>query len=118
MVRLDLKTLKEKCDESPEKEIFYGAILNPEIKDAYIGLGFLDPKESRIEGPGKGHEEILYVTEGKIKIKIEDEEFILNEGETYHLADGLKVTVTNLAPKRSYFVTAGGHTKVHSHHTH
>ncbi|MFX1293813.1 MAG: cupin domain-containing protein [Promethearchaeota archaeon] len=110
--------LKEKCLASSKKEVFYGAIINKEIKDAYLGLGFLDPGESRTEGPGKGHEEIIYIIEGQIQITIDNHEIVLNEGEAYHLADGLKAIVTNKTTKRSFFAMAGGHTKVHSHHTH
>ena len=108
--------LKEKCLESSEKEVFYGAKINKAITDVYLGLGFLEPEETRKEGPGKGHEEILYLLEGQVRIQIKDEELILNEGEAYYISDGQKVTLTNLASKRSYFVMAGGHTKKSHHH--
>ena len=107
--------LKEKCLKSKQKEVFYGAILNKEITDAYLGLGYLEPGESREHGPGKNHEEIIYLPEGQVKVKHQDEEFVLNEGEAYFLPDGTKVMVTNLTNKRIYIITAGGHTK-HSHH--
>lgn len=108
--------LKKKCDEASNKEFFYGAKVNHDIKDAYLGLCFLDPNESdRKAGPGKGHEEILYLMEGQIEIDLNAEITILNSGEVYFIPDGHKVTLKNLTANRVYFVIAGGHTKVHSH---
>ena len=108
--------LKEKCHESSDKEFFYGAKINKNIKDVYLGLGFLDPNESdRIEGPGEGHEEILYLVDGQIQIVTPSEKFTLQEGQTYFISDGLKVYLNNLTDKRCYFIIAGGHTVHHSH---
>ena len=108
--------LKEKCDSSKKIEFFYGAKLNKNIKDVYLGLCFLNPKESKRKvGPGKGHEEILLLTEGKLKISVQDEDIIINEGEVYFIPDGLKVLIENLTEKKCYFIIAGGHTKHHSH---
>jgi mannose-6-phosphate isomerase-like protein (cupin superfamily) len=110
--------LKEKCLNSQNKEVFYGAILNKEIKDVYLGIGVLEPGESRTEGPGKGHEEIFYVMEGQFKLIFKDTEIILNEGEAYFISEGTKVSVTNLSATKSYLIMAGGHPKAHSHHEH
>ncbi len=110
--------LKEKCLKSPQKEIFYGAILNRAITDAYLGLSYLEPGETREEGPGKNHEEIIYLIEGKVNIKQKDDDFILNEGEAYFLPDGTKIMVTNMIDKRIFLITAGGHTRGHNHHHH
>ncbi|HUX99514.1 MAG TPA: cupin domain-containing protein [Candidatus Deferrimicrobium sp.] len=107
--------LKEKCLKSQNKEVYYGAILNKEIQDVYLGMSILEPGESRTEGPGKGHEEIFYVLEGQLKIIINDREIILNEGEAYFIPNGFKNTVTNLSSKRSYLIMAGGHPQAHSH---
>jgi uncharacterized cupin superfamily protein len=109
--------LKEKCEESKKKEIFYGSMLNNAIKDVYMGMGYLDPGESREEGPGKRHEEIIYALDGEINIKSEEDEFVLHEGEAYHIPDGYKVMASNAGSERVYFIVAGGHPK-HSHHHH
>ncbi|MFX1258403.1 MAG: hypothetical protein ACFFAN_11125 [Promethearchaeota archaeon] len=108
--------LREKCHESSKREFFYGAKINRNIKDIYLGLCFLEPGESdRKAGPGKGHEELLYLMRGKIQVKVKDKEILLNEGEVFFITDGLKVLLKNLTEVRSYFMIAGGHTKHHKH---
>ncbi len=108
--------LKEKCHNSKDKEFFYGAKINKDIKDVYLGLCYLESGESgRNIGPGRGHEEIIYSIDGKIQITFRDEEIILNEGEVFFIPDGLKVSLKNLIEKRTYFMIAGGHTKHHKH---
>lgn len=108
--------LKEKCHESSKKEFFYGAKINREIKDVYLGLCFLEPEElNRKVGPGKGHEELLYLMSGQIQVNTKDKEITLNEGEVFFIPDGLKVFLKNLTDERSYFIIAGGHTKHHKH---
>lgn len=108
--------LKEKCETSKEREFFYGAKINKNIKDAYMGVCFLNPRESdRKAGPGRGHEELLYVMNGKIEINIKGQDLILNEGEIYHLSDGLKVKLKNLTDQKVNYMISGGHTKHHKH---
>ncbi len=108
--------LREKCHDSPKKEFFYGAKINREIKDVYLGLCFLEPEElNRKVGPGKGHEELLYLMSGQIQVNTKDKEITLNEGEVFFIPDGLKVFLRNLSEERSYFIIAGGHTKHHKH---
>ena len=108
--------LKEKCLDSKNKEFFYGAKINKAIQDVYLGLCFLEPGESKRKvGPGKGHEEILFLTEGKIQVSINDTDITLNEGEVYFISDGSKAILKNLTERRCYFIIAGGHTKRHAH---
>lgn len=110
--------LKEKSLESAEKQFFYGAKVNKNIKDAYLGYGFLEPNETnRKEGPSKGHEEIVFLLEGEIKINFKEKSVVLKEGEVIHLPDKSEVTFDNLNSERSTFLIAGGHTKrlLHSH---
>ncbi|MFX1237154.1 MAG: hypothetical protein ACFFAS_06445 [Promethearchaeota archaeon] len=108
--------IKEKCDSSGKKEFFYGAKINKKIQDVFLGLCYLEPKEeNRKVGPGKGHEELLYLINGKIKIKSKKTNNDLSEGEVFFIPNGQNVLITNLIDKRSYFVIAGGHTKYHSH---
>jgi len=110
--------LKKKCDESKKKEIFYGAMINHDIQDVYLGLCFLEAGEkNRDAGPPKGHEEILYALEGQIEVVIGEKKVIVNEGEVLFLPDGQKVKLNNLAPEKIYFVIAGGHPRPHSHHS-
>ncbi|MBD3226632.1 MAG: hypothetical protein GF329_00455 [Candidatus Lokiarchaeota archaeon] len=107
--------LKEKCLESPEKEFFYGNIANNDIKNVYLGLGYLDANEDRSFAPGKGHEEILYLFEGEIEIKFEKEKILLNAGEAFHASGSEMINITNLTDGRIFFVIAGGHTEPHAH---
>lgn len=108
--------LRDKCHESKDKEFFYGAKINKEIKDVYFGLCFLDPnEENRKAGPGRGHEELLYVMNGKMQIEFKKEEIILNEGEVFFIPDGQKVRLKNLTDRKCDFAIAGGHVKQHAH---
>ena len=108
--------LLEKCLASKKAEFYYGAKINKQIKDVYFGIGFLEPKEvKRKVGPGRGHEEILYLQEGRIKVSIENDSFILEEGELLHIPDKSKALLTNLVDKKSHFMIAGGHVKHHKH---
>ncbi|MBD3197700.1 MAG: hypothetical protein GF317_21790 [Candidatus Lokiarchaeota archaeon] len=108
--------IKEKCDNSKKKEFYYGAKINKKIKDAYLGMGYLEPNENnRKIGPGRRHEEILFILNGKLKLRGKSEEIILNEGDVYFLSDGNKIKLENLSESRSYFIIAGGHTKHHKH---
>ncbi|MHA1343021.1 MAG: hypothetical protein ACTSQG_03490 [Promethearchaeota archaeon] len=108
--------LKKKCQDSKNKEFFYGAKINKDIKDAYIGLCFLEPQEcNRKVGPGRGHEEILYLINGKIEISLKNEKITLNEGYVYFIPDGLKIKLKNLKKEKCYFIISGGHTKHHKH---
>lgn len=108
--------LKEKCHQSKKNEFYYGAKLNKDIKDVYLGMGFLNPeaKERKI-GPPRHHEEILYCNNGSIEIKHKEEVIILREGEVYFMPNGEKIKIRNLTDKRVYYIIAGGHTKSHSH---
>ena len=82
----------------------------------YLGIGYLEPKESdRKEGPGRRHEELIYSLDGTIQVQMNDKEIILEEGEILFIPDGLKVRLTNLSKNRCYFMIAGGHTKQHKH---
>ncbi|TFF87160.1 MAG: hypothetical protein EU549_05270 [Promethearchaeota archaeon] len=107
--------LKDKCLKSPKKEFFYGNIANKDIKNVYLGVGYLDEDESRWFSPGKGHEEILYLLEGKMEIEYQDKKEQLNEGEAFHASGKEKINIRNLTNERIFFVIAGGHTEIHAH---
>ena len=108
--------LREKCHDSSKKEFFYGAKINREIKDVYLGLCYLEPGETgRKAGPGKGHEEILYLLKGQIQIEEEDKEISLNEGDAYFIPEGSYVSLKNLTKNKIYLIIAGGHPKPHKH---
>ncbi|MHA1265510.1 MAG: hypothetical protein ACTSRS_09770 [Candidatus Helarchaeota archaeon] len=88
----------------------------PEIQDVYLALCYLEAaEEDRIIGPPAGHEEILFLLEGKLRVTLKDKIFEMNKGEVCHLSDGQKATLKNLTAKKIYFIIAGGHTIKHSH---
>lgn len=108
--------LKEKCHDSKDREFFYGAKINKDILDCYLGLCFLEPgEEGRKAGPGRGHEEIIYIMNGKLQMTIKKEDVVLSEGEVYFIPDGTKVRLNNLSDEKTYFVISGGHVKQHAH---
>jgi quercetin dioxygenase-like cupin family protein len=108
--------LKEKSNSSKDKEFWYGAMVNKNIQDVYLGLGFLESgEEGRKGGPPRGHEEIIYSLDGQIEIITKESSTILNEGELLFLPDGTKIKIKNLSEKKVQFIVAGGHTKHHKH---
>ena len=108
--------LKEKVDSSKDKEFWYGAMVNHNIVDVYMGLGYLEPgEEGRKGGPPRGHEEIIYSLDGQIEINTKDSSTILNEGDLLFLPDATKIKLKNLSEKKVQFIVAGGHTKHHKH---
>ncbi|TXT64655.1 MAG: hypothetical protein BAJALOKI3v1_180018 [Promethearchaeota archaeon] len=108
--------LKKNCIDCGKKEFYYGAKLNKNIKDTYLGMGYLEQNEDKRKiGPGRHHEEILCVLNGRLQISSGDEAEELKEGEVYFLEDGKKIHLRNLTDERVYFVVAGGHTKHHKH---
>jgi ethanolamine utilization protein EutQ (cupin superfamily) len=108
--------LKDRCIDCGKKEFYYGAKLNKDIKDVYLGMGFLESSEkNRKIGPGRRHEEILLLLNGEISVISKKEEITLKEGDVYFMPDGQKIRLNNLTDQKCYFVVAGGHTKHHRH---
>jgi len=106
----------DKCRESSDNEFFYGALINKNIQDVYLGVGFLEPGEKEKKtGPGKGHEEIIYIINGEIDISGLEKNITLKKGEAFFIPDGSSVHLHNLTDQQCYYVIAGGHTKHHDH---
>jgi len=104
--------LKQRCKETNEREFYYGAKLNKDVKDAYLGFGYLEPNEKNKKiSPGKGHEEILMVLNGSLRAQFESDEITITDGDAFHIPDRSHVILENLTSKRVTFVIAGGHTK-------
>ena len=110
--------LIEACKKSSKKEFYYGALLNKNIKDVYLGYAILEPKEIRDYITGENHEEIVMPLNGEMKLKIDETEIKLKEGEAYFLRDGLKLKIENLTDEKVSFIIAGGHPVPHSHDHH
>ncbi|MFX0133740.1 MAG: hypothetical protein ACFFDN_08855 [Candidatus Hodarchaeota archaeon] len=110
--------LIERCEGSLKKEFYYGALMNKEIKDVYLGYAYLEPKENRDYITGENHEEIIMPLNGEMKLRISENEIILKKGDAYFLRDGLKLKIENLTDAKVSFVIAGGHPVPHSHDHH
>ena len=106
-------------NKSTNQEYYYGAMVNKNIKDVYMGYCFLKPKQRKKIGPGKGHEEIIMLIEGVMMFSSK-EDIMMKKGDAIHIPEGTTIEVENLTDKDIYFVIAGGHPVPHSHdgHTH
>jgi len=116
MVNCMIVNLIENCMKSEKKEFYYGALMNREIKDVYLGYGYLDPNEERDFGPGENHEEIIMPINGEMVLSLPDSKISLKKGDAYFLKAGIKIKIGNLTNERLNFVIAGGHPVQHEHH--
>lgn len=82
----------------------------------YLIYGVVEPEEKgRVIKPGKGHEEIVLIIKGKVKVT-GDWNGLLSEGQAIHLADDESLFFENLTDQKIIYVIAGGHSeKGHSH---
>ncbi|GAB6182882.1 hypothetical protein [Thermodesulfovibrio hydrogeniphilus] len=94
-------------------------IIGSELTDShacYMIYGVLKPREKeRIIKPGKGHEEIVLILKGKVKVT-GVWEGILKEGEAFHIVEEESCYFENIAETETVYIIAGGHSeKGHSH---
>jgi len=82
MKTYDLKRLAKKEEE---KEYVLG-LKDLQTHAVYMIYGILNPgdKERKVH-PGKGHEEILCIIKGAVKVESQNETISLSEGEAMHL---------------------------------
>ncbi len=82
----------------------------------YMIYGVLKPEEKeRLIKPGKGHEEIVLILKGKVKVT-GIWEGILTEGEAFHIAGEESLFFENLSNSETIYLIAGGHSEQgHSH---
>ncbi len=82
----------------------------------YMIYGVMKAKEKqRLIKPGRGHEEIVLILKGKVKVT-GDWEGILNEGEAFHIVEEESCYFENIADAETVYIIAGGHSeKGHSH---
>jgi len=111
--------LIDECNKADNKEFYYGAMLNKNIKDVYMGYGLLEPKEIKKVGPPKGHEEIIMLLNGEMMISLPEEDVLMKKGDAVHIPEGNLVQIENLTDEKIGFMVAGGHPVPHSHgHSH
>jgi hypothetical protein len=87
----------------------------------YMIYGTMKPgEEGRLINPGGGHEEILMVTLGELKLSgpglAPIRELTLPEGSALHLAGDRECFLRNDTDAAASYVCAGGHTPGGSHH--
>jgi glyoxylate utilization-related uncharacterized protein len=78
----------------------------------YILYGRLSPNEANREvSPLEGHEAILYLIKGEIKVTREGVDFTISDGEAFHMKDNESVILGNLSEKESIYIMAGGNSR-------
>lgn len=82
----------------------------------YLIYGVMEPSEKeRLIKPGKGHEEIVLILKGKVKVT-GNWEGTLNEGDSFHIKGEETVYFENLTEGEVIYVIAGGHSEEGHHH--
>ncbi len=84
-----------------------------ETHAVYLIYGYLHPGESgRKLFPGKGHEEVLCVVQGKVVVDVSGETISLKAGEAIHLKEDDEFYLKNPGTETAYYVLSGGHPPV------
>lgn len=86
----------------------------------YLIYGTLSSgQEGRVIRPGKGHEEIVMVIKGTLKLSgpaLEHvKEIVLPEGAAFHVAGDRECYLKNTSEDTAIYTCAGGHTPGQSH---
>lgn len=100
--------LPQLAEMSPEGSFFLGP---EEIHSGavYLLYGRLRPKESSKKfTPREGHEEIVCVIKGNLKIKCGKSSFSVGTGEAFHCKEAQTLLVDNLDDEEAIFIAAGG----------
>jgi len=99
--------LREEAQKSDGEYVFGAADTGSHA--CYMIYGVLKPGEKeRMISPGKGHEEILAVVSGSLKVT---GQYIgaLEEGHAFHLAGGNTCFLENMGDSEAVYIVAGGH---------
>ncbi len=77
----------------------------------YLIYGILSPKESRrLIKPGKGHEEILLIIKGSVKVTGAHTGF-LKAGEAFHIIGDEECFLENTEDCETVYIISGGHSE-------
>lgn len=100
--------LPQLAEISPNAEYFLG----PEdikTKALYLFYGRLRPREAgRKVAPKDGHEEIIFVLKGSIKVRSGKSAFSVEAGEAFHCLDADGMIFDNPGEDEAIFLAAGG----------
>lgn len=109
--KIKMKTfnLKNKAKKEENKEYILG-LKDLNTHAVYMIYGTIDKNDNtRKLHPGKGHEEILCITQGKVEVIGPNESFSLKEGEAIHLHENDLYYLKNISDDTSHYILAGGH---------
>ncbi|MCS7215819.1 MAG: hypothetical protein RMI30_00960 [Thermodesulfovibrio sp.] len=79
----------------------------------YMIYGVIKPKDKpRLIKPGKGHEEIVLILKGLVKV----EDKILESGDSFHIVEEESCFIENVSDTEVVYLISGGHS-ARGHHS-
>lgn len=85
----------------------------------YLLYGVLSPgEEPRLLRPGPGHEEIVLVISGQVRLTGPEGSMTLQPGQAIYLKGEESLQAVTTGPGEARYVAAGGHSAEHDHHHH
>jgi len=107
--------VRKSIEELKSEEFVIGSELTGSHA-CYMIYGVLRYKEKdRLIKPGKGHEEIVFILKGSVKVTGEYNG-ILYEGDAFHIVEEESCLLENISDSEVIYIIAGGHTeKGHKH---
>ena len=75
----------------------------------YLVYGEVKEGETRNLGPGKGHEEILFIVKGGGLLRQDETETSIGAGQAVYLRPDFSGQLEGAAPEGIIYVSAGGH---------
>jgi len=108
-------SLKKSIEELKSDEFIIGSELTGSHA-CYMIYGVLGYKEKdRLIKPGKGHEEIVFILKGAVKVT-GAYNGILSEGDAFHIVEEESCVFENISDSEVVYIIAGGHSeKGHIH---
>jgi uncharacterized cupin superfamily protein len=83
----------------------------------YMLYGIISPgEEPRTLKPGEGHEEIVLVIAGQMRVQGQEVDLVLQPGQAIYLKGEQTLAATAAGPLEVRYVAAGGHTPGAEHH--
>ncbi|GAQ94101.1 hypothetical protein TAGGR_1273 [Thermodesulfovibrio aggregans] len=112
---MKLIEIKDKLTNLQTGELIIGSELTGSHA-CYMIYGVLNPGEKNwLIKPGRGHEEIVLIIKGRIKVTgVWEGE--LTEGDAFHIEGEESLYFENLSDTDAIYVIAGGHSEQGHHH--
>lgn len=107
--------VKKNLNDIVSGEIIIGSELTGSHA-CYMIYGVMKPEEKeRLIKPGKGHEEIVLILKGKVRVSGEWEGF-LSQGDVCHIKGEETLYFENITNSPVLYIIAGGHSEEGHHH--